>query len=149
MRKFLLISVSIISFLILLGISSLILFAKVASNQRTCKWANIDNVELHASINIPEVIKSECDYNEESNTKKAYFAFDVNKIKIEKYIENNQLIKLDSTSNGMLIKLLNFPSKPKNHSLMYYKTTYFNGETTYSLVDFISGEIWVCIEYCN
>ena len=47
------------------------------ANQRTCEWANIDNIEINAKINIPSIIDSDCEYLEAINTKKAYFEFNL------------------------------------------------------------------------
>ena len=55
-----------------LGLRSLVISI---ANQRTCEWANIDNIEINAKINIPSIIDSDCVYLESINTKKAYFEF--------------------------------------------------------------------------
>tara|TARA_B110000037_G_scaffold1082_1_gene1186 strand:+ start:4568 stop:4933 length:366 start_codon:yes stop_codon:yes gene_type:complete len=60
---------------ILLGIVGLLLMALVLiiglrtlvmsiANQRTCEWANIDNIELNARIDVPLIIDSDCEYLE-------------------------------------------------------------------------------------
>ena len=57
-----------------LGLRSLVISI---ANQRTCEWANIDNIEINAKINIPSIIDSDSVYLESINTKKEYFEFNL------------------------------------------------------------------------
>ena len=74
---------------ILLGIVGLLLMALVLiiglrtlvmsiANQRTCEWANIDNIELNARIDVPLIIDSDCEYLNGKNSN-SYALFDKNK----------------------------------------------------------------------
>ena len=87
----------------ILGLRTLVISI---ANQRTCEWANIDNIELNAKIDVPSIIDSDCVYLKAINTKKAYFEFNLNDFDADHYIEVNKLKRLES--KDIKVDLLNF-----------------------------------------
>jgi len=143
---------------ILLGIVGLLLMALVIiiglrtlvmsiANQRTCEWANIDNIELNARIDVPSIIDSDCEYLEAINTKKAYFAFDLVDFDADRYIEVNKLKKLNTKYPE--IDFINFNSDSLKFDMLYYKSRNGKNSNSYALFDKNKGQLWVSIQYTD
>ena len=143
---------------ILLGIVGLLLMALVLiiglrtlvmsiANQRTCEWANIDNIELNARIDVPSIIDSDCEYLEAINTKKAYFAFDLVDFDADRYIEVNKLKKLNTKYPE--IDFINFNSDSLKFDMLYYKSRNGKNSNSYALFDKNKGQLWVSIQYTD
>tara|TARA_B110000967_G_C18777924_1_gene506589 strand:+ start:77 stop:529 length:453 start_codon:yes stop_codon:yes gene_type:complete len=143
---------------ILLGIVGLLLMALVIiiglrtlvmsiANQRTCEWANIDNIELNARIDVPSIIDSDCEYLEAINTKKAYFEFDLADFDADRYIEVNKLKKLNSKYPE--IDFINFNSDSLKFDMLYYKSRNGKNSNSYALFDKNKGQLWVSIQYTD
>lgn len=125
-------------------------FAYIIYNQRTCEWANIDNIELHAQVDIPGVVSCDCKYQKEQNTKMAYFDIDKNNFDMNQYIQKNNLRKLKSATEFSFDKLLNIESnieKLLNTTDLYYLIGTDAGENWKVLLDKNSGRLWVTIKY--
>ena len=143
---------------ILLGIVGLLLMALVIiiglrtlvmsiANQRTCEWANIDNIELNARIDVPSIIDSDCEYLEAINTKKAYFAFNLVDFDADRYIEVNKLKKLNTKYPE--IDFINFNSDSLKFDMLYYKSRNGKNSNSYALFDKNKGQLWVYIQYTD
>jgi len=52
-------SVIVLCGLCILGIRG---FTHLVYSQRSCEWANIDNIELHTHIDIPKIKGCDCEY---------------------------------------------------------------------------------------
>lgn len=122
-------------------------FVKAIRNQRTCEWANIDNIELHAHVDIPKVTKWDCNYEKESNTKKASFTIDINHIDLNYYIQTYHLKKWDSATEPEYNRFLNLKKDSLNTSDLYYKNSSLDGERYDVLLDKKTARIWVTIKY--
>jgi hypothetical protein len=143
---------------ILLGIVGLLLLALVLiiglrtlvmsiANQRTCEWANIDNIELNARIDVPSIIDSDCEYLEVINTKKAYFEFDLADFDADRYIEVNKLKRLNS--KYFEIDFINFNIYSLKFDMLYYKSINGKNFNSYALFDKNKGQLWVSIQYLD
>ena len=143
---------------ILLGIAGLLLIALMLiiglrtlvmsiANQRTCEWANIDNIELNARIDVPSIIDSDCEYLEAINTKKAYFKFDLADFDADRYIEVHKLKKLNSKYPE--IDFINFNTDSLKFDLLYYKSRNGKNSNSYALFDKNKGQLWVSIQYLD
>jgi hypothetical protein len=143
---------------ILLGIVGLLLLALVLiiglrtlvmsiANQRTCEWANIDNIELNARIDVPSIIDSDCEYLEVINTKKAYFEFDLADFDADRYIEVNKLKRLNS--KYFEIDFINFNIYSLKFDMLYYKSRNGKNFNSYALFDKNKGQLWVSIQYLD
>ena len=141
---------------ILLGIVGLLLLALVLiiglrtlvmsiANQRTCEWANIDNIELNARIDVPSIIDSDCEYLEVINTKKAYFEFDLADFDADRYIEVNKLKRLNS--KYFEIDFINFNIYSLKFDMLYYKSRNGKNFNSYALFDKNKGQLWVSVQY--
>ena len=141
---------------ILLGIVGLLLMALVLiiglrtlvmsiANQRTCEWANIDNIELNAKVDIPSILDSDCEYLDTINTKKAYFKFDPTHFDSDYYIQVNQLKSLDTKHTG--IDFINFNIYSLKFDMLYYKSRNGKNFNSYALFDKNKGILWVSIQY--
>jgi hypothetical protein len=95
MKKVLLILSAIALFLTLVGFA-FYGFSKMIYNSCDCERFNIDNIELRTGINIPSIKDTECTYDETTKTKKATFIIDTEKVDIEDYILENELVKSDA-----------------------------------------------------
>ena len=144
--------------LILIGVSGLLILGIALifglktlvvsiANQRTCEWANIDNIELNAKINIPSIIDSNCKYSEAVNTKKAYFKFNLTDFDTDGYIEINKLKRLKSKHIG--VDLLNFNTDSLKFDMLYYKSRKGKKSNSYVLFDKNKGQLWVSIQYLD
>jgi hypothetical protein len=141
-----------------IGIAGLIIFGLIIifglrllvvsiANQRTCEWANIDNIELNAKIDIPSILDSECDYLKAINTKKAYFQFDLADFDMDRYIEVNKLKKLNSQYPE--IDFINFNSDSLSVGAIYYKLRTGDNSNSYVLFDQNKGQLWVSVQYAD
>lgn len=141
-----------------IGIAGLIIFGLIIifglqllvvsiANQRTCEWANIDNIELNAKIDIPSILDSECDYLKAINTKKAYFQFDLADFDMDRYIEVNKLKKLNSQYPE--IDFINFNSDSLSVGAIYFKLRTGDNSNSYVLFDQNKGQLWVSIQYAD
>jgi hypothetical protein len=125
-----------------LGLRSLVISI---ANQRTCEWANIDNIEINAKINIPSIIDSDCVYLKSINTKKAYFEFNLADFDGDRYIEDNKLKKLDSKYPE--IDFINFNTDSLKFDMHYYKSKKGKKSNSSVLFDKTKGVLWVSIQY--
>ena len=124
-------------------------FVSSIRNQRTCEWANIDNIELHAHIDIPKVTTWDCDYEKEINTKKAHFTIDKKDFDINGYIQTYNLKKLTAQSEVVFDSFLNMASDSVARQDYYYKKGAQDGEKWEILLDKNTGQLWVTIQYKN
>jgi hypothetical protein len=115
------------------------------ANQRTCEWANIDNIEINAKINIPSIIDSDCVYLESINTKKAYFEFNLADFDGDHYIEVNKFKNLESKHTEF--DFINFNIDSLTIDVLYYKSKKGKKSNSYALFDKNKGVLWVSIQY--
>lgn len=114
---------------------------------RDCEFANIDNIEMHAKINIPSTKDCECLYDRATNTKKAFFDLDSESV-AKDYIEKNQLVKTDMSQ----IALAEFgleKNKPDftNQRSLYYREGKTKRDNYKIIFDRDAGKIWVKLTY--
>jgi hypothetical protein len=137
-------SLLILGLVFILGLRSLVVSI---ANQRTCEWANIDNIELNAKVDIPSILDSDCEYLDTINTKKAYFRFDQTHFDSDYYIEVNQLKSLDTKHTG--IDFINFNTDSLSVDALYYKSRTGNKSNSYVLFDKNKEQLWVSIQYAD
>ena len=143
--KYVLFGASGLLVLVLVAILGLRTLVVSIANQRTCEWANIDNIEINAKINIPSIIDSDCVYLESINTKKAYFEFNLADFDSDRYIEDNKLKELDSMYPE--IDFINFHTDSLKFDVLYYKSKKGKKSKSYALFDKNKGVLWVSIQY--
>ncbi len=132
----------------LLAFGSLYALVTGIKGQRDCEWANIDNVEFYAHVNIPHIHDSNCNFDPQTNTKYAYFSVDKDKVDPEEYILVNKLEKVDPSS----ISTADFLDHNKDGLLagdLYQKNCDEHESTAKVLFDKNSGGLWVTINYAE
>ncbi len=122
-------------------------FVIAVDKQRSCEWANIDNIELHAHVDIPKVTSSDCAYDQAVNTKKARFTLDLKSVDLEKYIHRHQLKKVVPASELTLGRFLMLAGETAPRADYYYKQGAKEGENWAVLLDKNTGKLWVTIQY--
>jgi lipopolysaccharide export LptBFGC system permease protein LptF len=132
----------VLGLVFLLGLRT---FVISIANQRTCEWANIDNIEINAKINIPSIIDSDCVYLESINTKKAYFEFNLADFDVDHYIEVNKFKNLESKHTEF--DFINFNIDSLTIDMLYYKSKKGKKSNSYALFDKNKGILWVSIQY--
>jgi hypothetical protein len=137
-------SLLILGLVFILGLRSLVVSI---ANQRTCEWANIDNIELNAKVDIPSILDSDCEYLDTINTKKAYFKFDPTHFDSDYYIQVNQLKSLDTKHTG--IDFINFNTDSLSVNALYYKSRTGHKSNSYVLFDKNKEQLWVSIQYAD
>lgn len=145
--KVLVITTSVIlvmSMLVIFGVRG---FVKSILKQRDCEWANIDNIELHARIDVPEIIASDCFYDQEINTKMASFKLEKSHLNVERYIQVNELKELGEDYVLTYDTFLYFDQDSIRNSRLYFKNTVSSAADSYILFDKTNSRLWVTIEY--
>lgn len=126
-------------------------FARLIYQQRTCEWANIDNIEMHTDINIPDIIACNCEYTKYTNTKHSQFLVDKKKVNINQYIIKNNFRKLTSESNNILANFhttqKDFRSPNLSETAVLYSKQSDQNDKWIALLDSSMGILWVYIEY--
>jgi lipopolysaccharide export LptBFGC system permease protein LptF len=143
--KYVLFGASGLLVLVLVAILGLRTLVVSIANQRTCEWANIDNIEINAKINIPSIIDSDCVYLESINTKKAYFEFNLADFDGDHYIEVNKFKNLESKHTEF--DFINFNIDSLTIDVLYYKSKKGKKSNSYALFDKTKGVLWVSIQY--
>ncbi len=116
-------------------------------DERSCEWANIDNIEIHAHMDVPKVTKWDCDYEKESNTKRASFTIDQNNFDVDQYIKAYKFKRLDSFTKFEYGRFLNLKMEFLSDSDLYYKKNPSDEECYDVLLDKTTGRLWVTIKY--
>ena len=93
-RRITLMVIAIAASVICLGFMGLRAFTTKIYDSRSCEWANIDNIELRAKIDIPAQIDCQCQYDEITETKQAIITLDKKDIPAD-YVTANKLKKLE------------------------------------------------------
>lgn len=119
-------------------------------HQRSCEWSSIDNVEMHAEVDIPEVISNQCRYVPEENTKMTRFVIDPKKVNLDEYIPKNNLKKSAAPDSLTINELLKEPGDLKDLQQspdLYIREGSYKGETWIVILDKKTGKLWVTIKY--
>jgi len=148
-KRIALLVVSIIAALGCLGFMGLKTFCEKIFDSRDCEWANIDNIEMHARIDIPATTDCHCEYNEITATKKAVFSLEKGKLP-EDYAVKNKLTKTEADAIAMAD--FNFENKrailPAGESL-YYREGKTSREDYKIIYDPKAGKIWVNLKFLD
>lgn len=137
----------ILLFLVVSVVIGFILLTISIGDQRNCDWAIIDNVEIHAMINIPKISSSDCQYIEETKTKRTYFELNKEVLSISDYLKENNLIKMDSTVAIDTGTFLNLDITTLDKSFLYFRKNTSEKGRSYILCDKSSHKLWVTIEF--
>lgn len=144
MKKTIVIVVISVIAILCMGYFGLNSLSKMMYEERSCEWANIDNIELHAHINIPSVIESECFYDTKTNTKTSTFTLDMRELDVKEYLVKNQLKQLTSDSDISIDEIRNFTGSTDTFYFKKYSTKTSDSEV---LFDASTGKLHVVIHY--
>lgn len=116
-------------------------------NARTCNWANIDNIEMHARIDIPSIEDCDCEYDELFNSKRASFTLS-KKVDILQYVNANRLTPIQGE---LPQNILAFADKQFNPGQTLFVREGARGdEERYEvLFDPSTRKLWVYLKYLN
>ncbi len=145
-KKILIISLCSTAAIVCLGFIGLRSFVKNIYKSENCEWANIDNIEMRAMVDIPKIEGSECEYDSISKTKKVIFIL-YKELNTKEYIKKNNLQKLTESE-----KLSSFHLN--SEELANSKTFYFREKTTQwesykILLDSKSRKLWIDLKYLD
>ena len=148
MKKGVIISLVVITFFAFLFFGFKLLVTSIV-NQRSCEFANIDNIEVNIGVDIPDIENSQCDYNEMLNIKSVYFKFkDQN---VEEYILNYQFEKanieteFESNYTDFLIGDLDKLIEDINH--IYLKKEERKNNSHLAIYNSKTNEFWAIIRF--
>ena len=133
-----------------LGYLGLYAFVRTIYNQRSCVWANIDNIEMHANIDIPKIKDSQCKYIKEQNVKMSHFDIDNNNVDMDRYINLNKFKKLKTKTDIAFEHFLEMDDHITNTTILadlYFTKGSEQGETWQTLFNKSTGKLWVTIRY--
>jgi hypothetical protein len=144
-RLVLLLSIGIFG-LLLFGIIS---FIKAIRNERGCDFANIDNVEIYAKIDIPKIVTSDCNYNVSLNRKTVYFK--LKELTATTYIKKNKLKQSNQLKESDFEKMKFFlgdiTTIKANKDAIYDKTIKSEKSSSFVVYNSKTNELWVLIDY--
>jgi hypothetical protein len=147
-RKVTIIAVTAISLICILAAFGFRALVSSIRHQRTCEWANIDNIELHAHLDVPKVIKWDCSYDKADNIKKASFTIDKNHVDLDEYIQNHRLLKVNSAAKLEYDRFLRLEKDSLNGSEFFYRKGSGTDLEWYDvLLDKATGRLWVTMKY--
>ena len=127
-------------------------FVRSIYRQRDCEWANIDNIEMHAEVDIPDISYCDCRYDARANVKRAFFIIDKTKVDVNRYISDNGFMKHAASSGFTLSGFLKNDQTPadlRGLGSLYFKEGRYKEETWKLLLDRQSGKLWVTLNYMD
>lgn len=126
------------------------------AGQRSCDDFNIDNIELHAGVDIPNIEDSDCNYDGVRTMKQAWFLIDKNSVDMDYYIGRNKFLLFTDTSNVGYTDFLNLDTVITASNFSKGDLYYTKGsakrksgivESWKTLFDKRSGKLWATIYY--
>lgn len=134
-----------------LGILFLILlsFVNTIRKERNCEFANIDNIEINTGIDIPEIITSDCNYDEDFNLKYAYFK--LKELDKTDYILRNRFEKFQTISHlnigkdSILLDKINTIEANLEHS--HFVSNHRSDNNNVVVFNSKTNELWVVIHF--
>lgn len=145
-KKIITLAICFVIAILCLGYVGIRSFTKSIYNSHNCEWANIDNIEMRAMVDIPKIESSECQYDSITKTKKVLFVLN-NELNIGEYITKNKLQKLSE-----LEKLSSFNLKPEelaNTENFYFREKTTEWESYKIILEPKSGKLWINLKYLD
>ena len=119
-------------------------FARTIGNQRTCRWADVDNIKTQTHINIPKTKGSECKFIKEQNANMAFFDINKDKVNIGEYINQNKFKALETDSLVVFELFLGMDSIVNQD--VFTDLYYSKGENWQALLNKSTGRLWITID---
>jgi len=144
-KKIITLALCFVVAILCLGYVGIRSFTKNIYNSQSCEWANIDNIEMRAMVDVPKIESSECEYDTISKTKKVVFTLD-KELNVEEYISKNNLQKLASTEKW---SSLNLKPEEINTQTFYIREKTTQWESYEILLDSKSRKLWINLKYLD
>lgn len=146
--KIVLIILAIVAALGCLGFMGFRAFVSKMYNSRSCDWANIDNIEMHAGIDIPEIEDCECEYDAVFDAKKVVFTLDKS-LNSAKYVASNNLQLLQGEIPKSIKAFANREFSPTKQALYVRQGMRHNEERYELLYEPQTRKLYVYLEYLD
>lgn len=141
--------VAIVAALGCLGYMGIGAFCDKIYKSRDCDFANIDNIEMHARIDIPSTTNCSCEYNDVTRTKRVIFNLEKESLP-ENYVIKNQLVKKDASEIAMVdFGLEKNPAHFTAGNSLYYREGKTKRDDYKIVFDERAGKIWVNLKYLD
>lgn len=125
----------------------------IYSRAKACEQFYIDNTELHTRTDIPAKLEIDCHYNSKTMLKRVYFVIDKKEVKMPRYIVFSEFKPLPAESGFKTDDFFRFNAdtlgKLHNSALFYKEHTKQNGEHYKALLDTVSGQVWLNLNYAK
>lgn len=145
--KIILIVLAIVASVGCLGFMGVRAYVSKIYNSRSCEWANIDNIEMHAQIDIPEIADCDCEYDPVNDAKKV--SFTLKSVNVAEYVRKNKLEPLQ----GDVPKSISAFAKERfstNTQAYYVREGLRHNEERYELLyNPTDNKLWVYLEYLD
>lgn len=148
--KIALLVVAIVVALGCLGLMGLQAFCDKIYESRDCDFANIDNIEMRTSIDIPEIHACDCRYDEREFAKKVTFIIDKKSLDLDDYITKHGFTKFPEDQqlhNSMAFAGL----KSADRAQLFYRSNESmrtSGRSLYRMaLNPQTGKMWVYLRY--
>lgn len=149
MNKYLRISLLIVAalaLLLVLGYISLRLFFNLIINNRSCEHFNIDHVEIHAEIDIPQIVDDSCFCKAFENCKQNRFQLRLSSARMSEYIQVNNLSRVADREKLITQNLL-MPEPIYPQHQYFFRSGKYKEERWKILLDSNAQLLWVTIWY--
>jgi len=144
--KILLLSLAIATVIGLMGFAGIQTLTQQIYDARSCEWANIDNIEMHARIDIPETESCQCEYDEATHEKKAAFSLAAD-LDVEAYARKNNLKPIAGDLPKHVATYAGIGTSEQD--LFVRQDSYQDGEHCELLFDPSSRKLWVYLKYLD
>lgn len=116
--------------------------------QKGCDAFNIDNMELHTHIDIPQNKVFSCDYNSKKKLKRIYFIIDKSRQSMPRYISFSGFSALPAGQQVPQDDFLQI--NIDSSAVLFCKEQHKkNGEYYKALLDTASGAVWINLHYAD
>jgi hypothetical protein len=134
---------------LLLGFGSCYGLIRLASASRSCDRFNIDNIEVHALVNIPSVQSVTCHYNPDKQIKSNRFVLRTTDFDMNDFISRNGFKAIsapDATWAGVLAAATPSLQLPASGEF-YANSGQRDTKRWYFLLDKSSATLWCALQY--
>lgn len=147
--KIILLVVAIIVAMVSLGFMGLRAFTTKVMESRSCDWANIDNIEMRARIDIPVIDDCDCDYDKDSDIKRVVFQLKTGDINFAEYAKRNKLNGVNSQKIASTDFSFGKNEQPTIDRSFYYREGKTQWESYKLALDSKTGQLWVYLKYLD
>lgn len=146
--------VLIIAILFLIFVGGCYGVSKLIYASKGCEQFYIDNTEMHTGIDIPKILKIDCQYNKQMKRKRLYFLIDKSSVPMHRYISFSEFKALEKdfivTTDDFIHCNEDSLKKRKTSSTLFYKKYGdANGESYKALLDSNAGKVWIDLKYAD